>query len=81
MTPMPQSGRGSGAEAARASASSQPSVRATSPKREKQSDSATSERPMSAWNAFQHQYQGRNWGTEKMRAEYWRYKATGKKPA
>ena len=32
------------------------------------------------WNSFQMQYSGRHWGTEKMRAEYWRFCATGVKP-
>ena len=33
------------------------------------------------WNDFQREYAGRRWGSDKMRAEYWRYKSTGKKPA
>ena len=33
-----------------------------------------------AWNEFQHAYQGRHWGSEKIRAEYWKFKATGKRP-
>ena len=33
-----------------------------------------------AWNEFQHAYQGRHWGSEKLRAEYWKFKATGKRP-
>ena len=32
------------------------------------------------WNSFQMQYGGRHWGTVKMRAEYWRFRATGVKP-
>ena len=32
------------------------------------------------WNQFQHQFSGRNWGSEKLRAEYWKYKATGQLP-
>ena len=32
------------------------------------------------WNDFQHAYQGRHWGSEKLRAEYWKFKATGKQP-
>ena len=35
---------------------------------------------LNQWNAFQHQYRGRHWGSDKMRAEYWKFKATGKKP-
>ena len=33
-----------------------------------------------SWNEFQHEFRGRHWGTEKMRAEYWRFQASGKKP-
>lgn len=32
------------------------------------------------WNQFQMEYSGRNWGSDRMRAEYWRFKATGRKP-
>ena len=32
------------------------------------------------WNEFHHAYQGRHWGSEKLRAEYWKFKATGKRP-
>jgi len=34
-----------------------------------------------AWNDFQHEYGGRQWGSDKFRAEYWKFKATGKRPA
>ena len=33
-----------------------------------------------SWNEFQHEFRGRGWGTEKMRAEYWCFQASGKKP-
>ena len=33
-----------------------------------------------AWNDFQRHYSGRGWGAEKMRAEYWKMKATGQWP-
>ena len=33
-----------------------------------------------AWNDFQHQYSGRHWGSDKFRAEYWKFKAAGKRP-
>ena len=33
-----------------------------------------------SWNEFQHEFRGRGWGTEKMRDEYWRFQASGKKP-
>ena len=29
-----------------------------------------------SWNEFQHEFRGRDWGTEKMRAEYWRFQAS-----
>ena len=32
------------------------------------------------WNDFQHAYKGRHWGSEKLRAEYWKFKATGNRP-
>lgn len=32
------------------------------------------------WNDFQREFADRRWGSDKMRAEYWRYKSTGKKP-
>ncbi|CAL1144503.1 unnamed protein product [Cladocopium goreaui] len=33
-----------------------------------------------SWNEFQKSYSGRGWGSDRMRAEYWHYRATGKKP-
>eukprot|EP00435_Cladocopium_sp_Y103_P018386 s3520_g4.t1 len=33
-----------------------------------------------AWNDFQHEYSGRHWGSDRLRAEYWKMKATGKRP-
>ena len=31
------------------------------------------------WNEFQKSYSGRGWASDRMRAEYWHYRATGKK--
>ena len=46
------------------------------------SEAAASEapRPVNQWNAFQHAHRNKHWGTERMRAEYWKYKATGHMP-
>ena len=46
------------------------------------SQQVNAERPVSRnlWNEFQHAYQGRHWGTEKMRAEFWKMRSTGKWP-
>ena len=33
-----------------------------------------------SWNRFQMEHAGKGWGSEKMRAEYWRQKATGRSP-
>lgn len=43
-------------------------------------ESASSVSHGNSWNDFQHQYTGRGWGPEKMRAGYWRFQASGKKP-
>ena len=39
-----------------------------------QGESSTSQNP---WNEFQIRYSGRHWGSDKMRAEYWKMRATG----
>ena len=57
---------------------------ATSLRAKPQSGSAagavSSERPVftMTWNQFQHHHKGKHWGTEKMRAEFWKARATGK---
>ena len=38
------------------------------------------EAPQNPWNLFQHNHRNKGWGSEKMRAEYWKTKATGKPP-
>ena len=43
-------------------------------------ESASSGSHGNSWDDFQHQYTGRGWGPEKMRAGYWRFQASGKKP-
>eukprot|EP00435_Cladocopium_sp_Y103_P031864 s2799_g8.t1 len=35
---------------------------------------------LNSWNRFQTEHAGKGWGSEKMRAEYWRQKATGRSP-
>ena len=35
---------------------------------------------MNSWNQFQKEHAGKGWGSEKMRAEYWRQRATGRSP-
>ena len=63
------------------SASSSTSLRVTSQSGladENESGRSVSRNP---WNEFQKAYKGRNWGTEKMRAEFWKMRATGKWPA
>ena len=43
-------------------------------------DERRSEGSTNRWNEFQHEHSGRSWGSDKFRAEYWKYRATGQKP-
>ena len=43
-------------------------------------ESAKSPPSSNRWNQFQAAHKGKHWGTEKMRAEYYKYMATGKMP-
>ena len=94
LSPLPRSGSAAQGYGGSAGATSSESMRPSGPvaqqsERDRAASStsmtratATRAGPMdhNQWNAFQHQFRGRGWGTEKMRAEYWKFKATGKKP-
>ena len=43
-------------------------------------DERRSEGSTNRWNEFQHEHSGRSWGSDKFRAECWKYRATGQKP-
>ena len=43
-------------------------------------ESRNSVSQLNSWNQFQTEHAGKGWGSEKMRAEYWRQKATGRSP-
>ena len=43
-------------------------------------DERRSEGSTNRWNEFQHEHRRRSWGSDKFRAEYWKYRATGQKP-
>eukprot|EP00435_Cladocopium_sp_Y103_P047867 s1603_g14.t1 len=71
-----RSGLSNAAAAAEASASSRMRPQSGSAAVSERDDSVS----QNPWNAFQMEFAGRHWGSDRMRAEYWKFKATGKKP-
>eukprot|EP00435_Cladocopium_sp_Y103_P063966 s1182_g25.t1 len=82
MSSSTRSGSGAGAAehvpAAAAAAASMSS--ATQSGLSSAADERRSDLSSNAWNDFQHEYSGRHWGSDRLRAEYWKMKATGKRP-